>query len=127
MRVMSKKIKRSAGLAALAFVALFLGPATSKASAWDGGPRVSFNGRFGLPHGSVSVYANNGRSFRSPYSRGYSRPYYRPYSYGYGRSSYRPFYRPYRVVRVRVLTPFPHWIFRRVYFSDPFGSYCAPY
>jgi hypothetical protein len=111
---MWKKTKRSAGLAALAFVALFLGPATSKASAWDGGPRVAFHGRFGLPHGRVSVFGSRGHFIGH-------RPLFA------ARRFDRPFFRPFRVVRVRVLTPFPHWVFRRAYLSAPVGSYCAPY
>ena len=33
--------------------------------------------------------------------------------------------RPFRTVRVFVYAPFPHWVFRRVYFAPPFA--CAPF
>ena len=123
---MSKKAKLLVPAGVLA-LALFFGPSTSEASARDRGPRVAFHGHFGLPHGSVSVYANNGRYGHRPSYRFYHRPYYRsynrPYYNSYYRSSYyRPYVRPYRLVRVYVYYPFPHWAIRRVYdpYYDPY-------
>ena len=92
---------------------LLMGLGASKAYAWDNG-RVSFRGSFGLPHGRVSVFAGHRGFF--PHRSSFV-------SHRFG----RPFFRPFRVVRVRVFDPFPHWVFRRVYVTSPVGSYCAPY
>ena len=43
--------------------------------------------------------------------------YFRPH-YGYGARIAYP--RPYRVVRVFVPVPFPHWVYRRVYYATPY-------
>ncbi len=111
---MWKKARWFAVSATMAFAVLFFGPSMSKAHAWDNGPRVSFSGRFPLPHGSVSVYSNNGpyRYHRRHFNRYAARPFF-------GRSYYgRSYFRPYRSVRVYVYDPFPHWVVRRVY--DPY-------
>lgn len=102
MRLNLKKLAPAAALA----LALQLVPAASKAQS------VSFYGQFPAPHGSVTVYANNG-----PYWHHHR--YYRPY---YGHGYYRPYFHPYRSVRVFVPFPFPHYVVRRVYdpYYDPY-------
>ena len=119
---MGNNAKSFVAAVALGFALLFFGPATS-AQAGHFGPYVSFQGHFPLPHGSIHVNVGKGRHFRrhsySPRHR-YSRPYH-------GRSYYRH-HRPYRLVRVRVFDPYPRWVFRRVYYSQPVGATsCRPY
>jgi hypothetical protein len=91
-------------IAALALAMMLSGPSASKLLAWDGGPNVAFYGSFPVPHGGVVV------------SSGY------PYAYPYYAHGY-PYYRPYRVVRVFVAFPFPHWVNRRVYYPAPYARY----
>ena len=134
---MGNKTKSFASVVALAFAFLFFGPATSPAHAQYGGPQVEFHGQFPLPHGSLDVYANNVGYHHRGYGQGFSyrtyrhRPYYQPYFRHF--RHYRPYpgrfsYRPYRLVRVFVYDPFPHYVHRRVYYSSPgFGPYCDPY
>jgi hypothetical protein len=108
-KVMSRKSRSGLVVGALALAMLLWGPAASKLFAWDGGSSVAFYGSFPLPHGGVVVssgYPHYGYSYAHPY-----------YSYGY------PYYRPYRLVRVFVPVPFPHWVYRRVYYSVPYGGY----
>lgn len=119
---MGNKTKSFAAVVALAFAVLFFGPGTSKAQAQYFGPQVSFEGHFPLPHGSINVYSGNGPYYRhhsySPYYR-YSRPYY-------GRS-YSRYHRPYRLARFYTYVPYPHWAFRRVYYSAPYAGGFCPY
>jgi hypothetical protein len=94
--------------AALA-AALSFGPATPKASAWDGGSRSAYSGRFAGSHGRD--FFRGGRfprfAHRSVFvHRSFVR---RPFFV------HRPFFRPFRSVRVFVYDPFPHWVIRRVY------------
>jgi hypothetical protein len=108
------KKRSSYGLwAALAFVALFFGPAMSRADARGFGPRGGFDGRFARPHGNVRVFGGH-RVFAPRRS-----------FFAVSRFS-RPFARPFRFVRVRVLFPYPHWVIRRVAWATD-GGYCAPY
>src|SRR5215471_4428415 len=104
--VMVTKSRKYLVIGALALAMLFCGPATSKLLAWDVGPHVSFYGSFPVPYGNIVV------SSGYPYY-GYPAPAYAPYAY--------PYYRPYRVVRVFVPVPFPHWVFRRVYYAPHYG------
>jgi hypothetical protein len=109
MRMKSRSLVWVAG-AALA-TALSFGPATPKASAWDGESRFAFSGRFVGPHARVFVRGVHFPRFahrpffvhRSFFAR---RPFVRVH---------RPFFRPFRSVRVFVYDPFPHWVVRRVY------------
>ena len=111
---MRKKTRLLGWLAGVALAAaLSFGPATPKASAWDGGSRFAFSGRFVGPHGRVFVRGGHfprfgHRSFFAP------RPFFR---------GHRPFFRSFRTARVFVYDPFPHWVVRRVYY-DPA---CYPY
>jgi hypothetical protein len=140
---MGNKTKAFGSVVALAFAVLFFGPATSPAQAQYGAPRVAFHGRAPLPHGGIDVYANRGGYRHRGYGQAYSHRAYR------NRSNYQPYYRhdrydrryrpypgrfsyrnsrPYRLVRVFVYDPFPHYVHRRVYYSSPgFGTYCDPY
>jgi len=110
-----KKKSRSlpwVGGAALAAILSF-SPATPKASAWDGGARFAFSGRFVGPHGRVFV--RSGHFPRFVHRRFFAdRPFF----------VHRSFVRPFRSVRVFVYDPFPHWAVRRVYYDDP---YCYRY
>ena len=140
---MENRTKSFVSVVALAFAVLFFGPAMSRAHAQYGGPQVAFHGQFPLPHGSLDVYADNAGYHHRGYGQGFShrtyrhRPYYQPYFrhdrhfrdfHPYpGRFSYRH-YRPYRLVRVFVYDPFPHYVHRRVYYAAPgSGPYCDPY
>jgi hypothetical protein len=114
---MSKK-KRLLGWVAGAALAsaLSFSPATAKASAWDGGSRVAFSGRFVAPH--ARVFVRGGR-----FPRFAHRPFFVHRSFFAPRpfvGVHRAFFRPFRTVRVFVYDPFPHWIIRRVY-DDPAG------
>ena len=117
---MEKKTRLVRWIAGVALAsALSFGPAAAVASAWDGGSRFAFSGRFAGPHGRVFVHAGRfprfahrpffaRRSFFAP------RPFFRVH---------RPFFRPFRSVRVFVYDPFPHWVVRRVYYDPD----CYPY
>jgi hypothetical protein len=105
---MANKVKSLASAAALGSALLFLGPSTSTARA-DQFRHGRFDGR-------VSVH----RSFAPVRHRGFVRPF-RAFA---PRVAFAP--RPYRLVRVFVAVPFPHWAYRRVYYSAYPGAYC-PY
>ncbi len=83
---------------ALGFALLFFGPAVSTAQAAPAHAHAAFRaGRF------------HGRAFVGPrVAFGHPYPYY-------------PYPAPYRVVRVLVPFPFPHWVARRVYAPYPYG------
>ena len=122
---------------ALAFALLFFGPSTSDAQAKDG--------RYGRGHGGYSQHYGGGHDQHHRYGHsqrygygqhyghgrygaghgyGYTSPYY-----GWGYGSYaQPYLDPYRTVRVFVPFPFPHWVFRRVYYGPPVAApYYSPY
>ena len=105
------KLKSLASVLALGFAFLFLGPATATARA------DQF--RHGFGHGSFHGRAFAHRSF--PFRHhGFVRPFhsFRPrVGFGFG------FARPYRLVRVFVYDPFPRWVYRRVYDSQPYYPY----
>ena len=107
---MATKSRSFLVIGTLGLAMLFCAPATSKLLAWDG-PHVAFYGSFPLPHANVVV------SSGYPYY-GYPAPAYAPYGYRY--------YRPYRVVRVFVGFPYPHWVYRRVY-NAPYYGYRSPH
>ena len=120
---MATKSRKYLVIGTLAMAMLFCGPATSKLLAWSGGPHVSFYGSFPVPFGNIVV------SSGAPYygypapAYSYPAPAYAPYAYApYG----YPY--PYRVVRVFVRAPYPHWINRRVY-APRYGyrGYRRPY
>jgi hypothetical protein len=98
---MATKSKKYLVIGTLALAMLFCGPATTKLLAWGGGPHVSFYGSFPVPGGNV-VFSNGYPYYGYPGSS----PVYAPYGY--------PYY-PYRMVRVFVRAPYPHWVNRRVY------------
>jgi len=124
---MWNKLKSSAWFVALAFVFLFFGPAVSKTYAWDGRPRAEFRGTSGFPHARFNSFAGQRAFGRDrgffPRRSFFGGPRFAGQRFGFA----RPFFRPFRLVRVRVWAPYPHWVFRRVYFSDPLGGYCSPY
>ena len=120
---MTTRWKSFAGAAALA-VGLTLLPATASAQDWGhgrhGGSRMSFSGRSG------GRFRGEGR-FRGGPFRGHGRVFVGPTRFGhraffagprFGQSFVGGF-RPFRVVRVFVYDPFPHWIYRRIYY-DPY-------
>jgi hypothetical protein len=96
---MGIKLKSLASALALGFALLAFGPATSKAKA---DPLIVQAGVAPVRH------------------HAYVRPYYR-----YGPRVGYAYPRPYRVVRVFVPLPFPHWVHRRVYYTAPY--YAGPY
>jgi hypothetical protein len=138
---MGNKTKSFVAVVALAFAFLFFGPA-SPAHAQYRGPQVAFHGRVPLSHGSRDVYANNGGYRHRGYGQAYSHRTYRHrqpsfrHDRGFrhfrrdrsypGRFYYRH-HRPYRLVRVFVYDPFPHYVHRRVYYSPGYSAYCDPY
>jgi hypothetical protein len=145
---MGNKTKSFVSVVALAFAVLFFGPATSPAHAQHGGPRVAFHGQIPLPHGSLDVYADHGGYRHRGYGQAYShrtyrhrQPYFRQdrdfrryrhdrfsrYDRPYPGRSYYRHHRPYRLVRVFVYDPFPHYVHRRVYYSPGYSAYCDPY
>jgi len=110
---MRKKARSLPWLAGVALaVALSFGPATPKASAWEGGSRFAFSGQFVGPHGRVFVRGGH-------FPRFAHRPFFAHRSFFARRPFFgrvhRPFFRPFRSVRVFVYDPFPHWVVRRVY------------
>jgi hypothetical protein len=112
---MTKKSRSFAWVAGTALAAaLWLGPATLKASGRDGRSRVAFSGRFAGSH--ARGFVRGGQFPRFAHRPSFAN---RPF---FGRT-HRPFFRPFRSVRVFVYDPFPHWVVRRVY-DDP---YCYPY
>ncbi len=54
-------------------------------------------------------------------------PGYYPHARPYHRRLVRPHIRPYRYARVFVFAPFPHWVYRPVYYAPPAYPYCRPY
>ena len=101
---MSRKPLSFLSLAALALVLWMGGSTVSNAQMLHGG----FHGGH-FHHGFVHQ-----RFFHS----------FRPFFAAHG--FFRPF-APFRVVRVWVLTPFPHWAFQRVYLAPPVGPVCSSY
>jgi hypothetical protein len=104
------KLKSLASAAALGFALLAFGPATSTAKAATVNAHVAFRGGHGHGghghfHGHVRPYY--GARFRYGYPYPYAYPYY-------------PYAAPYRVVRVFVPLPFPHWVYQRVYAPYPY-------
>jgi hypothetical protein len=72
--------------------------------------QVAFQGTFAGPHGAVSVGV--GQPYGYPASYGHPYPAYGRHYYG---AYYRPGYYPrYRVSRIFVPFPFPHYVVRRV-------------
>jgi hypothetical protein len=124
---MGNQMKSLGAVAALGFAVLFFG-ATSQAQAQD---RHSGSQRFGGQgqHGHVAFHGRGAHEFshrsfaQFPVRhRGFARPFYP--------RARRVFAGPrrYRLERVFLYAPFPHWGFRRVYFSGPgYGASCDPY
>ena len=121
---------------ALAFALLFFGPSTSNAQAKDG----RGDGRGHAGYGQHYGYGHSQRyGYGQHYGYGYGYGYghhgvghgygYTSPSYGSGYGSYgQPYFDPYRTVRVFVPFPFPHWVFRRVYYGPPVAApYYSPY
>jgi len=100
---MGIKLKSLASALALGFGLLAFGPATRTAKAEHLGAPVVVTAGF-APVGY---------------------PAYGP-AYRYGRP-YRHYARPYRVVRVFAPLPFPHWVYRRVYYRAPYYGGYSPY
>ncbi|MEP6995511.1 MAG: hypothetical protein ABI968_13385, partial [Acidobacteriota bacterium] len=86
----------------------------SKAQAEPFGHHGSFHGR---------TFAH--RTFAPIRHRAFARPYYRPFHTFAPRVAFAS-PRPYRLVRVFVYAPYPHWVLRRVYTPYYPGAYC-PY
>jgi hypothetical protein len=110
----------------LAFALLFFGPSTSNAQAkdgrGDGRGHAAYSRHYGGGYGQHYGYGYG--HFGVGHGYGYISP-----SYGWGYGSYaQPHFDPYRTVRVFVPFPFPHWVFRRVYYGPPVASpYYSPY
>jgi hypothetical protein len=104
---MGIKLKSFASALVMGFAVLFFGPATSAAKADSFAPPVVVH-----------------QTFAPVRHRAYVRPY------RYARAYPRP-YRAYRVVRVFAPLPFPHWVFRRVYYGPyapgPYAPYAGAY
>ena len=104
------KWKSLASAVALGFALLAFGPATSTAKAE---PVYGHAGYYG-GHGHAGHY--HGRYYGRAHVRyGYGYPYAYPYAY-----PYYPYVAPYRIVRVFVPLPFPHWVNQRVYAPYPY-------
>lgn len=102
-----------------AFVLLFFG-AGSSANAWQGGGRFFGHGaRFGFRAGGF-----HHRAFFGPH-----RAFFGSRFVGGHRFFFDRFHRPFRFVRVRVFDPFPHFVWRRVFFAPPafVGPSCSPW
>jgi hypothetical protein len=106
---MRKKLKFS-GLAAVAFAVLFLGPAMGSSDALVRSSPVAFRGatRF---HGATR--------FRP----GFGHRAFFPHRAFFGARFAPGFARPFRLVPVWVVLPYPHWVYSRVYYGPP----CYPY
>lgn len=107
-----------------AFTFLFFGAGLSGASAWDG--RGGFGGHFAGHRAGFGFHGGgfHHRAFFGPrhgfIGRGFG---------AHGRFFARPYPGRFRFVRVRVFDPFPHFVWRRVYFAPPafVDPFCAPY
>ncbi len=121
---MTRKSRSLIGVAALA-LGLSLLPAGASAQTWGRGahrgPRVSNSGRFG-GHFRGGPVRGHGRAFVGPTRFGHrgfvAGPRFHHRFFGAG-------FHPFRVVRVFVYDPFPHWVVRRIYYDcDPYDPYC---
>jgi len=114
-----QKARSFVSAAALAFALLSFGPAVPAASAWNGGSRGGFHGRF-ASHGGFGFHGHDGRFFRGHdrFFPGHGRFFHRQFPF-------RSFHRPFRLVRVFVSFPFPHWVSRRVFFAAPVDPFCG--
>jgi len=104
------KLKSLLSAAALGFALLAFGPATSTAKAAPVNAHAAFRGGRGHAghfHGHAVVRPYYGARFAYGYRYPYAYPYY-------------PYAAPYRVVRVFVPLPFPHWVNQRVYAPYPY-------
>jgi hypothetical protein len=106
------KLKSLLSAAALGFALLAFGPATSTAKAAPVNAHAAFRGGHGHNghfhgHAVARPYYGARFAYGYPYPYGYSYPYY-------------PYAAPYRVVRVFVPLPFPHWVNQRVYTPYPY-------
>ncbi len=119
---MGNQIRSFGAVAALGFAVLFFGASHAQAQdRFSGSQRFSGHGHFDrrgdheFSHHSFSQFPVRHRGFGRPF---------------YPRAS-RFFAGPrYRLERVFLYVPFPHWGFQRVYFSGPgygYGAYCDPY
>lgn len=108
------------------FVFLFFGAGLSTASAWQPGAGVGFSGRFS-GHGSRFGFRSRGFHHRAFIGRRHA--FFAPHFRGGHRFFARPFPRRFRLVRIRVFDPFPHFVWRRVYFAPPVFAdpFYAPY
>ena len=99
---------------AIAFAILFVGAPASKANA-----QVAFQAQVATPVGSFGVATGPAPYYAGHpyYGHGRARPYYGAYRHGY---------RPYRLRRVFIPLPYPHWIYQRVYTYAP-PPYAYPY
>jgi hypothetical protein len=112
MSLQKGKLKSLASAVALGFALLAFGPATSTAKAAPVSARAAFHGGHvhgghGHFHGHAAVRPYYGARF----AYGYPYPYAYPYS---------PYAAPFRIVRVFVPLPFPHWVNQRVYAPYPY-------
>jgi hypothetical protein len=102
------KLKSLASAAAIGFALLAFGPATSTAKA-----EPAFHG--GHVHGGHGGHFHGHAVVRPYYGARYRYGYPYPYAYPYS-----PYAAPYRIVRVFVPLPFPHWVNQRVYAPYPY-------
>jgi len=106
---MATRLRSLVSAFALAFSVLFFGPSTSRAEAKSFHAAKNHHGyhnhggdsRYGHPYGYGRRHGYGYRSY-GPYQ-----PYYGSYPGYYGG------YPAYRVVRVFVPIPYPHWVYRR--------------
>lgn len=122
---MATRFRSLASVFALAFAVLFFGPSTARVDAQQrhGGGYSNHHGGYSNHGGGYSHHRKSYGKYGhrgSYYGHGAYRPYsgpYQPYgSYygGYPGCGYYGGYPAYRVVRVFVYFPFPHWTYRRV-------------
>jgi hypothetical protein len=130
---MGNQMKSFGAVAALGFAVLFFGASQAQAQAQD---RFSGSQRFG-GHGQGAFQGRGDHQFSHRGARDFSHRSFTQFPVRH-RGFARPFYprssrvfagaRRYRLERVFLYAPFPHWGFRRVYFSGPgYGAYCDPY
>lgn len=98
MGIQLKSLASAASKIVLGFGLLAFGPATAKAD------------RFYAPAPVVVHHSIAPVRYRA-------HRYVRPYRFA----------RPYRVVRVFAPLPFPHWVYRRVYYTAPYYGGYSPY
>ena len=115
-----KRVRSLVSAAAIAFAVLCLAPSSSAAPWHGGGSRGGFHGRGFARHDGFGFHGRGGRFFagHGRFFPGHGRFFDRGFAL-------RGFHRPFRLVRVFVYAPYPHWAFRRVYYAAPFDPYCG--